>query len=191
VAREPRDDTLADRDSPAPPASQPAASPGVLAGRTQETTETDRLGQARKEREAKDERAAGSVATTSNTTTARESEETVRLRRPAASRRSETRQKSEDKEQTSSDGADTGGTTASRAGTRTATTRSSGGRQFRREGSAWVDTAYTSGRATVNIKRGSEQYRALVADEPGIGTIANELGGEVIVVWKARAYRIR
>jgi hypothetical protein len=41
------------------------------------------------------------------------------------------------------------------------------------------------------VTRGSEQYRALVADEPGIKTIADQLGGEVIVVWKGRAYKIR
>jgi hypothetical protein len=66
-----------------------------------------------------------------------------------------------------------------------------GGRQFRQQGNAWVDTAYTQGRATVNITRGSEQYRALTADEPGLRSIAEQLGGEVIVVWKGRAYRIR
>lgn len=69
-------------------------------------------------------------------------------------------------------------------------TRSVGGRQFVRRGDAWVDTAYQS-QATTNIKRGSEQYRALVADEPGLRSIADQLGGEVVVVWKGRAYRIR
>lgn len=71
-----------------------------------------------------------------------------------------------------------------------AETRSAGGRQFRRQGGAWVDTAYNASRGAVNVARGSEQYRALVADEPGIGSIANQLGGTVIVVWKNRAYRI-
>lgn len=70
-----------------------------------------------------------------------------------------------------------------------AETRSAGGRSFRRQGSAWVDTAYNSSRRTTNVARGSEQYRALVADEPGLRTIAEQLGGEVIVVWKSRAYR--
>jgi hypothetical protein len=68
--------------------------------------------------------------------------------------------------------------------------RSVGGRTFRRQGSAWIDTAYNSSRATVNVSRGSEQYRALLADEPTLRTIAEQLGGEVIVVWKGRAYRI-
>ena len=68
-------------------------------------------------------------------------------------------------------------------------TRSVGGRRFRRQGSAWVDTAYNSSRPTTNVARGSEQYRALVADEPPLRTIAEQLRGEVIVVWKSRAYR--
>jgi hypothetical protein len=43
----------------------------------------------------------------------------------------------------------------------------------------------------VNLTRGSEQYRALVADEPAIKNIADQLDGEIVVVWKGRAYRIR
>lgn len=70
-------------------------------------------------------------------------------------------------------------------------TRSVAGRQFRRERGIWVDTAYDSSTATVNMARSSEQFRALVADEPAIGAIAKQLDGEVIVVWKGRAYRIR
>ena len=69
--------------------------------------------------------------------------------------------------------------------------RSIAGRRFRKEGSTWVDTAFESSRRTVNLTRGSEQYRALVADEPEIKTIADQLSGEVIVVWKGSAYRIR
>lgn len=69
-------------------------------------------------------------------------------------------------------------------------TRNIAGHRFRKQGNSWVDVDYSSGRSTVNISRGSEQYRALVADEPGIRTIAEELDGEVIVVWKSRAYRI-
>jgi hypothetical protein len=69
-------------------------------------------------------------------------------------------------------------------------TRSVAGRRFRREGSAWIDVAYSS-QATTVVARGSEQYRALVADEPGIKTIAEQLSGQVIVVWKGRAYKIR
>jgi hypothetical protein len=65
------------------------------------------------------------------------------------------------------------------------------GRSFRRQGNAWIDTAYDSSRATINVARGSEQFRALTADEPGIRSIADHLAGVVIVVWKGRAYRIQ
>jgi hypothetical protein len=41
------------------------------------------------------------------------------------------------------------------------------------------------------VARGSDAYRALVADIPEIGRIASSLGGEVIVVVKGRAYRVR
>lgn len=70
-------------------------------------------------------------------------------------------------------------------------TRAVSGRRFRRQGNAWVDTAYDSSRGTTNVGRGSEQFRALIADEPGLRAIAQQLGGEVVVVWKNRAYRIR
>lgn len=70
-------------------------------------------------------------------------------------------------------------------------TRSVSGRRFRRQGSAWIDTAYDSSRRTINISRGTEQFRALIADEPAIRTIAEKLNGIVIVVWNGRAYRIQ
>ena len=72
---------------------------------------------------------------------------------------------------------------------RSVETRKVGGRSFQQQGDAWVDTAYNPSRPTTNVHRGSEQYRTLVADEPGLRTIAEQLGGEVIVVWKSRAYR--
>ena len=70
-------------------------------------------------------------------------------------------------------------------------TRSVAGRRFRKEGGVWIDTAYNSSRATTTLARNSEQFRALVADEPEIKTIADQLDGEIIVVWKGRPYRIR
>ena len=72
-----------------------------------------------------------------------------------------------------------------------AETRSVAGRRFRKSGRGWIDTGYDSSKAITIVARGSEQYRALVADEPSIRTIADELDGEVIVVWKGRTYRIR
>jgi hypothetical protein len=68
--------------------------------------------------------------------------------------------------------------------------RSVAGRRFRKQSGVWVDTAYSSGGAITHVGRGSEQYRALVADEPSIKTIADELDGPFIVVWKGRTYRI-
>ncbi len=70
-------------------------------------------------------------------------------------------------------------------------TRTVSGRSFTRDGNAWIDTTYESSRATINVTRGSEQFRALVADEPGLRAIAEQLKGVVIVVWKNRAYRIQ
>jgi hypothetical protein len=70
-------------------------------------------------------------------------------------------------------------------------TRTVSGKRFRHEGNAWIDTAYDSSRKTTNVSRGTEQFRALVADEPAIRTIADKLNGVVIVVWNGRAYRIQ
>ena len=70
-------------------------------------------------------------------------------------------------------------------------TRTVAGRRFRRQSGVWVDTAFNNARALIDVRRGSEQFRALVADEQGLRSIANQLSGEVIVVWKNRAYRIR
>jgi Putative zinc-finger len=69
-------------------------------------------------------------------------------------------------------------------------TRSVAGRRFRRQSGVWIDFDYKSSISTISVARGSDQYRALIADEPEIGTIASQLSGEVIVVWKGHAYRI-
>jgi hypothetical protein len=70
-------------------------------------------------------------------------------------------------------------------------TRSVAGRRFQKRGSVWIDSAYDSSKPITSVGRGSEQYRALVADEPAIATIAQQLPGDIIVVWKGRTYRIR
>ncbi len=72
-----------------------------------------------------------------------------------------------------------------------AETRTVAGRRFRKEHNIWIDTAYESSRSTTNLTRGSEQFRALIADEPAIKTIADQLDGEIIVIWKGHAYRIQ
>ena len=68
-----------------------------------------------------------------------------------------------------------------------AETRSVAGHSFKRRGSVWIDVLYDSDRPTVNVSRGSDHYRSLVGDEPGLRTIAEQLSGEIIVVWKGRA----
>ena len=69
--------------------------------------------------------------------------------------------------------------------------RSVAGRRFRKQSGIWVDTTYSSGNKISEIARGSERYRSIVADEPEIKKIADELDGPFIVVWKGRTYRIR
>lgn len=68
--------------------------------------------------------------------------------------------------------------------------RTVGGHRFRKRGDVWIDTLYSSQRIT-NVSRGSEQYRALVADEPGLHSIAEQLKSQFIVVWNGRAYFIK
>ena len=70
-------------------------------------------------------------------------------------------------------------------------TRTVEGHQFRKQGNLWMDTAYNSSIRTLTVVRGSESYRSLIADEPAIRTIAEQLDGEIVVVWKGKAYRIR
>jgi len=73
----------------------------------------------------------------------------------------------------------------------TAETRSVAGRRFRKSGGVWIDSGYDSSKPVTNVARGSEQYRALIGDEPSLREIADQLDGEIIVVWKGRTYRIR
>ena len=69
--------------------------------------------------------------------------------------------------------------------------RSVGNKRFRKQSGVWVDTAYDSGSSFDTVARGSERYRALIADEPDIKTIADTLEGTIILVWKGRTYRIQ
>src|SRR5258707_1379609 len=66
-------------------------------------------------------------------------------------------------------------------------TRSAGGHKFRRQGNAWVDRKFKSSMSVTNVARGSDAFRAL---DPAVHAIAHQLGGEVIVVAKGKAYRI-
>ncbi len=69
--------------------------------------------------------------------------------------------------------------------------RSIAGHRFRREGNIWVDVKYKSSMSMTGVRRGTDRYRALIADVPELGRIAEQLGGEIIAVVKGRAYRIR
>ena len=67
-------------------------------------------------------------------------------------------------------------------------TRSAGGRKFRRQGNAWVDSKFKASMTLKSISRGSSEFDAL---DSGIRSIAQQISGEVIVVWKGKAYSIR
>lgn len=72
-------------------------------------------------------------------------------------------------------------------------TTSVGGKTFRRQGAAWVDSAYRSGSnmalpSLTYVSRGSSEYKKL---DGGLRNIAEKLGGVVIVLWKNKAYRIQ
>ncbi len=66
--------------------------------------------------------------------------------------------------------------------------RSVGGHKFRRQGNAWIDAKFKSSMSLKSISRGSEEFAAL---DSGLRLIAQQLGGEVIIVWKGKAYLIR
>ena len=70
-------------------------------------------------------------------------------------------------------------------------TRQAAGHRFRREGAAWVDVNYKPSMPSTGVRRGTEAFRALVADVPEVGRVAEQIGGEVVVVVRGRAYRIR
>ncbi len=75
--------------------------------------------------------------------------------------------------------------------TRGGETRTAAGHRFRREGSAWVDVNYKSSMRSTGVRRGTEAFRALVADVPVVGRVAEQIAGEVVVVVGGQAYRIR
>jgi hypothetical protein len=69
--------------------------------------------------------------------------------------------------------------------------RSAAGHRFRRERGAWVDVNYKPSMSSTGVSRGTEAFRALVADIPEIGRVAEQIGGEVVVVIRGHAYRVR
>ena len=67
-------------------------------------------------------------------------------------------------------------------------TRSVGGHKFRRQGNAWIDAKFKSSMSLKSVSRGSEEFTAL---DSGLRSIAQQVGGEIIIVWKGKAYVIR
>ena len=67
-------------------------------------------------------------------------------------------------------------------------TRKAGGHNFRRQGSVWIDAKFKSSMAVITVSRGSDAFRAL---DSALRSIAGQLSGEIVVVHKGKAYRIR
>jgi hypothetical protein len=64
--------------------------------------------------------------------------------------------------------------------------RKVGGKTFDRREGAWYDMAY-HGAATQNYRRGTDEYKKLDA---GLRSVADSLGGTVVIVWKGKALRV-
>jgi len=62
-----------------------------------------------------------------------------------------------------------------------------GGKSFEQNQNVWYDSAY-QGQKTTNVRRGTDEYKKLDA---GLRSIADSLGGTVVIVWKEKAYRIQ
>jgi hypothetical protein len=65
--------------------------------------------------------------------------------------------------------------------------RSISGKSFERKQGVWYDSTF-QGRPTINVRRGTDEFNRLDA---GLKSIANSLGGTVVIVWGAKAYRIQ
>ena len=61
------------------------------------------------------------------------------------------------------------------------------GKGFQRRNNVWYDNSYR-GQATTNVRRGTDEYRKL---DSGLRSIAENLGGVVVVMWGGKAYRIQ
>ncbi len=65
--------------------------------------------------------------------------------------------------------------------------RTVNGKNFRSAQGVWYDAEY-KGQTVVDIRRGSGEFRKL---DSGLRSIANELSGVIVVMWKEKAYRIQ
>lgn len=66
-------------------------------------------------------------------------------------------------------------------------TVSVGGKTFERESNVWYDSTYR-GQATTNVTRGTNEYKKL---DSGLRSIAERVGGTIVIVWKEKTYRIQ
>lgn len=64
--------------------------------------------------------------------------------------------------------------------------RNVGGKTFDNRNGAWYDRAYRN-QPTTNYRRGTTEYKKL---DSGLRSIADDLGGTVVMMWKDKAYRI-
>lgn len=62
------------------------------------------------------------------------------------------------------------------------------GKTFNYENSVWIDSEYRQGMPLTNISRGTDEYRKL---DGGLKRIAEQFNETVVVVWKAKTYRIQ
>jgi len=62
------------------------------------------------------------------------------------------------------------------------------GKTFNYGNSVWVDSQYRQGSPITNISRGTDEYRKL---DGGLKRIAEQFSETVVVVWKAKTYRIQ
>ena len=69
----------------------------------------------------------------------------------------------------------------------TAAVKRAGGKTFELKQGAWYDAAF-QGQKTKNVRRSSGDYRKL---DGGLRSIADTIGGTVVVVWNGKAYRIQ
>ncbi len=65
--------------------------------------------------------------------------------------------------------------------------RRAGDKTFNFASGVWYDTSYNQ-QATVNVRRGTPEYKKL---DSGLRSIAESIGGTLVVVWKGKAYRIQ
>jgi hypothetical protein len=78
-------------------------------------------------------------------------------------------------------------TTAGASDSNVQRARSVAGKSFAKSDGTWIDSAYKGG-ATRTVNRGTKEFDEL---DSGLKSIANSLAEPVVVVWKAKNYRIQ